>query len=389
MSYLMNTYNRFPLTIQKGNGVYLYDNEGKRYLDFVAGIATNTLGYSNKEYQEALIAQLTDVMHVSNLYTTTINEQAAEKLVSMTDFDQVFFVNSGTEAIEASLKLARIYAKKTLGKDKFEVISMKNGFHGRTMGSLSLTGQSKYQDDFTPLLPGVQYAVFNDISSLQAKITDNTCAVILEIIQGEGGIINAEASYLEQVNTFCKDNKLLLILDEVQTGVGRTGTFFAYEQFNIQPDIVATAKGLGGGFPVGAVLATNDVANAFTFGKHGTTFGGNPLASRAVYTVLTILQSNKLLEHVTAISNYLRTQLETLQQEYSCIKRIKGMGLMLGIELIGLDKNRVIETCMKHGLLLVGASETTIRLVPPLIIERIDVDHAIRILTTSLNEVIG
>ncbi len=387
MSTIMNTYNRFPLTISHGEDVYLYDTKGNKYLDFVAGIATNTLGYSNQTYKEALTAQLHRLMHVSNLYTTKSNEEAASKITTMSGFDQVFFVNSGTEAVEASLKLARIYAKHELGKDKFEIISMKNSFHGRTMGSLSLTGQTKYQDDFTPLLPGVRYADFNDIDSLKQLITKNTCAVIIEMIQGEGGYIVGDKDYMKQLDAFCKENKLLIIVDEVQSGIARTGTLFAYEQYDIKPDIIASAKGLGSGFPVGIILANSDVANHFTHGKHGTTYGGNPLASKAVYTTLDIIEQNNLLNHVQNISTYFMKKLHELQNNYQCITEVKGLGLMIGIDIKGIDSKEIIKKCMKKGLLLVGASKHTIRFVPPLVIQPSHVDEAIKILGEVLKEV--
>lgn len=388
MSYLMNTYKKFPLTISHGEGVYLYDTEGKKYLDFVAGIATNALGYSNETYQDAITKQINQVMHVSNLYSTDVNEKAAALLAKASKMDQVFFVNSGTEAVEASLKLARIYAKNKYGKEKFEIISMKDSFHGRTMGALSLTGQAKYQTDFEPLLPGVQYATFNDFESLQNKITDNTCAVMIEVIQGEGGITPGNKEYFKVLNQFCKENELLLLIDEVQTGVARTGTMFAYEQFDLKPDIIACAKGLGSGFPVGAICAKQEIADAFTYGKHGTTFGGNPLASTAVKTVLEIIENQKLLKHINKVSKYFVKQLEELKKEFKVITKIKGLGLMLGIEVEGVKPIDIITTCMKHGLLLVGASDKTIRFVPPLVINKTHVDEAVMILKESLREVI-
>ncbi len=384
---LMKTYNRFNLTIKYGKGISLFDENGKEYLDFVAGIATNALGYSNSNFKNALKNQIDQVLHVSNLYYTDINNKAASLLCSMSNFDEVFFVNSGTESVEAALKLARIYSKNKYDETKFEVISLKNSFHGRTLGALTLTGQVKYQSDFTPLLPGVRYAQLNNINSLKEVITNNTCAVILEIIQGEGGIVSVTKEYIKDVEQFCKENGLLLIIDEVQTGVGRTGTFYAYEHFDIKPDIICSAKGLGSGFPVGAILTSKEIASSFTFGKHGTTFGGNPLASTAVYTVLIEIKNNNLLSHVKVVGSYLQEQLLLLKQQFKCVKEVRGIGLLQGVEFEDVDTSMIVNSCIEEGLLLVGAGKNVIRFVPPLVVTEEDINQAISILKKILSEV--
>lgn len=384
MSNLMNTYNRFNLTLTKGEGVYVYDTKGNKYLDFVSGIATNSLGYSNDTYKKALKNQIDSLMHCSNLYSTEINEEAAKILSELSGFETVFFVNSGTEAVEAALKLARIQSK-----DKYEIISMKNSFHGRTMGSITLTGQEKYQSDFTPLVPGVSYATFNDFDSFTELVTDKTCAVIIELIQGEGGINVADQTYIKKLNDYCKENDIFIIIDEVQTGVARTATFYTYMQYEIEPDIIATAKGLGAGFPVGAILANKNISEKFTYGKHGTTFGGNPLASRAVYEVCNQMKELDIQNNVKNVSNYLFKELEELKETIKGMKEIRGLGLLIGIEFDSeIDVKTIVQKSIDKGLLLVTAGANTIRLVPPLVVTNKEIDEAINIIKNVLKEVI-
>lgn len=382
--YIMHTYGRFPLVLDHGEGVYLYDVTGKKYLDMYSGIAVNALGYGYPALTEALKAQVEKMMHVSNYYYTENLIGAAKLLVEHSIFDKVFFCNSGAEANEGALKLAKKYGKLK-SEDKVQLIAMKQSFHGRTHGALAVTGQEKYQKSFMPLIPNVSYADYNDIESLKAVISHQTCAVILEVIQGEGGIIPADATYLKEVEALCKKYDALLIVDEVQTGIGRTGTLFAFEQFGIEPDVVTMAKGLGGGVPIGAMACTSK-ADVLVPGDHASTFGGNPLVTAAAKVVLKELTGNHLLEHVKEVGAYLKAELDKLQKEFDCIKEIRGMGMMLGMELT-VPAIEVEKKCMAEGMLVVGAGEKVVRFVPPLIIEKAHVDEAITILKKVLAEV--
>lgn len=380
-NYIMHTYGRFPLVLERGEGAYLYDENGKKYLDMYAGIAVNALGYAHPRLTQALKHQVEQVMHVSNYYYTSNLIEASKLLVEHSCFDKVFFCNSGAEANEGALKLAKKYGKSK-GEDKVQIIAMKQSFHGRTHGALAVTGQEKYQKSFMPLIPHVRYATYNDIQSLKELISENTCAVILEVIQGEGGIIPANPTYLQEVAALCETYDALLIVDEVQTGIGRTGSLFAFEQFGIKPDIVTMAKGLGGGVPIGA-MACRSKADIFVPGDHASTFGGNPLVTAAAKVVLEELVNYDLLDHVKEIGAYLKEELLKLQKEVTCIKEIRGMGLMLGMELT-VPALEVEIACMEKGMLVVGAGEKVVRFVPPLIIEKSHVDEAIAILKAVL-----
>lgn len=380
-SYVMHTYGRFPLALKRGEGVYLYDENEKKYLDMYAGIAVNALGYNHPRLTEALTKQVQEIMHVSNYYYTKQQVGAAKLLVENSIFSKVFFCNSGAEANEAALKLAKKYGKSK-NEDKTQIIAMKKSFHGRTHGALAVTGQEKYQKSFMPLIPNVSYAEYNNIDSVKELISDNTCAVILEVIQGEGGIIPASKAFLQEVEALCKANDALLIVDEVQTGIGRTGTLFAFEQWGIQPDIVSMAKGLGGGVPIGAMACTAK-ADVFVPGDHASTFGGNPLVTAAAQVVLKELLHHDLLAHVKEVGTYLTQELLKLKEEVSCIKEIRGMGLMQGIEL-SIPALEVEKKCIEEGMLVVGAGEKVIRLVPPLIITKEQIDEAITILKKVL-----
>lgn len=380
-NYIMHTYGRFPVVLERGEGVYLYDEEGKKYLDMYAGIAVNALGYGHPRLTEALKQQVEKMMHVSNYYYTSPLIDASKLLIEHSCFDKVFFCNSGAEANEGALKLAKKYGKSKRD-DKVQIIAMKKSFHGRTHGALAITGQEKYQKHFMPLIPNVSYATYNDIESLKALISDQTCAVILEVIQGEGGIIPADATYLQEVAALCKQYDALLIVDEVQTGMGRTGSLFAFEQFGITPDVVTMAKGLGGGVPIGAMACTSK-ADVLVPGDHASTFGGNPLVTTAAKVVLEELLMHDLLDHVKEVGAYLKEELVKLQKEFTCIKEIRGMGMMLGMELT-VPALEVEQACMAHGMLVVGAGEKVVRFVPPLIIEKAHVDEAIEILRTVL-----
>ena len=379
--YIMRTYGRFPVVLDHGDGVYLYDENGKKYLDMYAGIAVNALGYNHPKLTEALKEQVGKMLHVSNYYYTKELVGAAKLIVENSIFDKVFFCNSGAEANEAALKLAKKYGKLK-NENKTQIVAMKKSFHGRTHGALALTGQEKYQKSFMPLVPNIQYAEYNNVESIKALVNENTCAVILEVIQGEGGIIPATQAFLQEVEALCKANDALLMIDEVQTGIGRTGTLFAFEQYGIHPDVVSMAKGLGGGVPIGAMACT-EKANVLVPGDHASTFGGNPLVTAAAQVVLTELTENGLLDHVKEVGAYLKEQLLALKEEFECVVDVRGFGLMQGIELT-IPALEVEKKCIENGMLVVGAGEKVVRFVPPLIITKEHVDEAISILRKAL-----
>lgn len=371
--YVFNTYNRFPISIHHGDGNYLYDANGNKYLDFVSGIAVNCLGYNNAKVNEALRQQSAQLMHCSNLYWNEPMINLAKTLVQLSGLDKAFFCNSGAEAIEAALKLARIKGTTAKGQDCYEVIAMKQSFHGRTFGAISATGQPKYHEGFYPLLPGIKHVDFNDIEALSIAISNKTCAVLLEPIQGEGGIIEVNPEYLSQVKMLCDKHNITLIFDEIQCGVGRTGKFFAFQNFDVKPDIVVLAKGLAGGFPIGAMLASDEVASYFTPGKHASTFGGNPLACHvALIVVSEVLQ---LLNHVNDVGNYLKNELLCLSQIFKDeIVEVRGLGLMQGIEF-SFPVNNLITFLMEKNILTVSAGERVLRIVPPLICTSVDIER--------------
>ena len=331
---LIHTYNRFPVVLDRGEGVYLYDNDGKKYLDFAAGIAVFALGYCHKAYNDAIKAQIDKLIHTSNLFYNEPAAAAAEKIVKMAGMSRVFFTNSGTEAIEGAIKLAKKWAFLRDNHAGHEIIAMEHSFHGRSMGALSVTGNRHYQEAFGPLIPGIRFACYNDLESVKAVMTDKTCAVIMETVQGEGGIYPAQQEFLAGVRKLCDDNDMLLILDEIQCGMGRTGSLFAFEQYNIKPDILTVAKALGCGVPVGAFLANDKTKDALVPGDHGTTYGGNPLACAAVNAVLDIYEKEHVLDNVREVSVYLEKVLDELVLEFDCVKERRGMGLMQGLELV-------------------------------------------------------
>lgn len=380
--YVMNTYNRFPLVLSKGEGVYVWDENGKKYLDFVAGIAVNSLGHNHKNLSDVIIKQVQNLIHVSNLYYTNPQIQLAKKLVENSCFDKVFFCNSGAEAIEGSLKLARKYAvmKNT---EKFEIITMKNSFHGRTYGAVSATGQVKYQKGLGPLMPGIKHVEYNDIVDLKNNITDKTGAILLEVIQGEGGIKCVTKKYLQEVREICNQKDIMLIFDEIQCGIGRLGTLFAYQSFGIEPDVVTIAKGIAGGVPAGALIAKERFAIAFNPGDHASTFGGNSLATAAGNVVIDELLENNLLESIKENGVYLGKKLSQLKQTHSIINEVRGIGFLQGIEL-KVEVGDIIKNCMENGLLLVSAGTHVIRFVPPLITTKENINEAIDILDKSL-----
>ncbi len=378
--YVMKTYNRFPITFEKGEGMYVIDENGKKYLDFVAGIAVNTLGHSNEKLVNAICEQAKKLIHISNLYYNKEQCELAKKLVENGSLEKVFFCNSGAEAIEAALKLARKYGSKT---KRQEIITMNNSFHGRTFGAVTATGQEHYHSGFGDMLPNIKYADFNDINSLKEVISENTVAILLEPIQGEGGIREAKLDYLKEVRKICDEKDILLMFDEVQCGVGRLGTLFAYQSFGVVPDILSTAKGIAGGVPCGVMMASSRVASSFAPGDHASTFGGNPLACAAGNVVVDELLSG-LLENVKKQGDYLKARLEEVCQKYEIVKEVRGKGLMQGIELKD-EARKYIEKAIEKGLLLVGAGKNVIRFVPALIVSKEDIDRAIEILEEVLN----
>jgi len=384
--YLMNTYNRFPLILRKGRGVKVWGVDGKEYLDFVGGIAVNVLGHCHPKVVVALQKQAQRLIHVSNLYHIEPQIKLAKLLVEHSFADKVFFCNSGAEANEAAIKLARKYAKEHLGQDKFEIITAVNSFHGRTLATVTATGQEKFQKGFEPLVPGFKHVAFNDINALESAISQHTCAVMLEPLQGEGGVKIPDKDYLKKVRELCNKHELLLILDEVQTGMGRTGKLFAYEHFNMAPDIMTLAKGLGSGVPIGAMLAADKTASAFAPGSHASTFGGNPLVcAAAIATLETILEDGFILDQCKRMGEYLKKELKALQKEFSAvIADVRGMGLLVGMELTK-DGSSIVKACMEKGLLLNCTAGNVLRFTPPLIVHGRDIDNMLDILDEVLS----
>ena len=383
--YVLHTYNRFPLVLEKGKGVDLYDVEGNAYMDFASGIGVFALGYSNKEFNEALKAQVDQVIHTSNLYYNVPLGTAAEHLAKSCGMSKVFFTNSGTEAIEGAIKAARKYAYLRDTSTDHEIIAMNSSFHGRSLGALSVTGNEHYQEPFRPLIGGVRFAEFNDIDSVKAQITDKTCAIIMETVQGEGGIYPADPAFLKEVREICDARDILLILDEIQCGMGRTGTMFAWQQYGVQPDIMTSAKALGCGVPVGAFVLNEKVAkSSLVPGDHGTTYGGNPLACAAVNAVFGQFEKLDLLAHVNEVAAYLEEKLDELAAKHDCIKERRGKGLMQGLELTGKSVGEVITAAREKGLLVISAEHNVLRMLPPLVITKEDVDKAVEILDVCL-----
>ena len=375
---LLHTYNRFPVVLERGDGVRLYDVDGKEYLDFAAGIAVFALGYNNKKYNQALKDQIDKVIHTSNLFYNVPMTEAAEKLAKATGLSRVFFTNSGTEAIEGAIKVARKYAYLKDGKTDHEIVAMENSFHGRSLGALSVTGNTHYQEPFKPLIGGIRFARFNDLESVKAQITEKTCAVILETVQGEGGIYPADPDFLKGVRKLCDERDILLILDEIQCGMGRTGVMFACQDYGVLPDVMTCAKALGCGVPVGAfVLNEKTAAASLVPGDHGTTYGGNPLACAAVSKVFDLFEEEKILEHVRRITPYLEEKLDALVDKYDFITARRGKGLMQGLVLDGKPVGEVISRAIENGLLVISAGNNVLRMVPPLVITEHDVDEMI------------
>ena len=378
---ILHTYNRFPVVFEKGEGVHLYDTQGKEYLDFAAGIAVNALGYHYPGYDEALKDQISKLTHISNLYYNQPVIEAGAKLVLASQMDKVFFTNSGTEAIEGALKAAKKYAYVRDGHADHEIIAMNHSFHGRSVGALSVTGTAHYREPFEPLMGGVKFADFNDLESVKAQITDKTCAIITETVQGEGGIYAADKEFLEGLRRICDEKDILLILDEIQCGMGRTGYYFARQAYGVQPDIMTCAKALGCGVPVGAFVLNKKAASAsLEPGDHGTTYGGNPFVCAAVSKVFSIFEKDLILAHVRELTPYLESKLDALVAKHECAACRRGMGFMQGIVIKGRPVGEVVQKALEKGLLVISAGSDVLRIVPPLVITKENVDQMYEIL---------
>lgn len=381
---LLHTYNRYQIVLDRGDGVYLYDIEGKKYLDFAAGIAVFALGYHNKKYNDALKAQIDKLIHTSNYYYNVPAIEAAKKLKQVSGMDRVFFTNSGAEAIEGAIKAARKYAYLKDGQTNHEIIAMEHSFHGRTMGALSVTGNPKYREAFEPMIGNIRFARMNDFESVRSQVTDKTCAILFETVQGEGGIYPACEEFMKQVKALCEEKDILLILDEIQCGMGRTGAMFAWQRYGIKPDIMTTAKALGCGVPVGAFLLTERAgANSLTSGDHGTTYGGNPLAAAAINIVLDLFEENHIIDNVQQVGAYLEKRLDELVEKYDFLTARRGAGLMQGL-VFTKPAGEIILKALEKGLILINAGTDIIRFVPPLIITKENVDEMITILDSCL-----
>ena len=381
--HLIHTYNRYQIVLDKGDGVHLYDTDGKEYLDFGAGIAVFALGYNNKEYNDALISQIQKVIHTSNLYYNKPVIRAAKYVAEATGLDKVFFTNSGAEAIEGALKTAKRYAYDRDKKADHEIIAMNHSFHGRTMGALALTGNEHYREPFGRMIPGIKYAEFNDIKSVEKLINNKTCAIIFEPVQGEGGIYPATQEFMDGIRRICDERDILMICDEIQCGMGRTGSMYAYQQYNIVPDIVTTAKALGCGFPVGAFAVGTKCCDSLVPGDHGTTYGGNPLAATAVCKVFELFEKQHILDNVIALSTYLECRLDELVDGHENVLERRGIGLMQGI-VLSTPVGDAIKKAIDRGLLVISAGNNVLRMVPPLIITKENIDDMINILDKCL-----
>lgn len=384
-SELLHTYNRYQIVLDKGDGVYLYDYNGKKYLDFVSGIAVFALGYHNESYNNALKEQIDKLIHTSNYYYNVPAIEAAKKLKAVSGMDRVFFTNSGAEAIEGAIKAARKYAYLKDGTTDHEIIAMEHSFHGRTMGALSVTGNPHYREAFEPGIGNIRFATMNDIDSVKTLINEKTCAIIMETVQGEGGIHPADEAFLREIRGICDEKDILLILDEIQCGMGRTGYMFAWQKYGVKPDIMTTAKALGCGVPVGAFLLNEKVgAHSLVAGDHGTTYGGNPLVCAAVNKVLDLFETNHIIENVREVAPYLEKRLDELKEKYDFIIDRRGAGLMQGLEF-DRPVAPYINSALDKGLMLINAGQSIIRLVPPLIITKQNVDDMIAVLDTCLS----
>lgn len=386
--HILHTYNRFEVVFDHGEGVFLYDTDGKQYLDFAAGIAVCGLGYSNDTFKTAIKNQCDTLLHTSNLFYNVPIIEAANKLAKASKMDRVFFTNSGTEAIEGAIKAAKKYAYSRDGHAGHEIIAMHHSFHGRSLGALSVTGNAHYQEPFEPLMPGVKFATFNDLDSVKEQITDKTCAIIMETVQGEGGIYPATKEFLEGVSALCKEKDILLILDEIQCGMGRCNKMFAWQNYNVTPDIMTSAKALGNGVPVGAFLMTEEVAKlSLCPGDHGTTYGGNPFVGAAVSSVLSIFEEEKIVEHVNEIAPYFEQKLDEMVEKYDCFTTRRGLGLMQGL-VSTIPVVDIVKASLEEGLVVISAGSDVVRFVPPLVITKEDVDLAMEKFENALKRLI-
>ena len=386
---LLHTYNRFQIVLDHGDGVHLYDMDGKKYLDFAAGIAVFALGYNNQRYNDALKAQIDKLIHTSNYYYNVPAIEAAKKLKEVSGMDRVFFTNSGAESIEGAIKAARKYAYLKDGTTDHEIIAMEHSFHGRTMGALSVTGNPKYREAFEPMIGNIRFAKMNDFESVLSQVTDKTCAILFETVQGEGGIYPAKEEFMKKIKALCEEKDILLILDEIQCGMGRCGSMYAWQKYGVKPDIMTTAKALGCGVPVGAFLMTEKVAqHSLTSGDHGTTYGGNPLAAAAINVVLDLFGENHIIDNVQKTGAYLEEKLNELADKYDVIETRRGIGMMQGL-VFKVPVGPVINKALEKGLILINAGTDIIRFVPPLVITKEDVDQMIGILTQSIDEVLS
>lgn len=383
---LLHTYRRYQIVLEKGEGVYLYDVQGKKYLDFCSGIAVFALGYGNQEYNQALKDQIDKLIHTSNYFYNLPIIEAALKLTKAAQMDRVFFTNSGTEAIEGAIKAARKYGYLKDGKTDHEIIALEHSFHGRTMGALSVTGNPKYREAFQPMIGNIKFAKMNNFKSVLSQVSEKTCAILMEPVQGEGGIYPAEKEFLQQIRELCDKKDILLIFDEIQCGMGRWGSMFAWQKYGIKPDIMTTAKALGCGVPVGAFLMTEKVAqSSLVPGDHGTTYGGNPLAGTAINKVLDLFESNHIIENVNSVGRYLKEQLDLLAEKYDIILERRGEGLMQGLEL-KVSAAPIISRALERGLIMINAGEKILRFLPPLIIKKHHVDEMVAILSACLEK---
>lgn len=384
--YLMNTYNRFPIALVKGRGTKVYDSEGREYLDFMAGIAVNNLGHCHPKVTVAIQKQAQRLLHVSNYFQIEPQIKLAKLLVDHSFADKVFFCNSGAEANEAAIKLARRYSKQKYGEHKHGIITALGSFHGRTMGAIAATGQEKFHKGFTPLVPGFTYVPYDDISALEAAVTNETCAVLLEPIQGEGGVVAPHVDYFRKVRRLCDEKGLILILDEIQTGIGRTGRLFAYEHFGMAPDIMTLAKALGNGVPIGATMATDEVAGGFVPGTHASTFGGNPLVcAAAIATIETILEDGFILDNCRRMGGYFMEKLVALKGEHAVIREVRGLGLLLGLAL-EIEGGEIVKKCLESGVIINCTAGNVLRFVPPLNVTDQEIDEVIETLDDVLKE---
>ena len=375
---ILHTYNRYQIVLDRGEGVHLYDVNGKEYLDFAAGIAVQSLGYNNKEYTQALKDQIDKLTHISNLYYSVPMAEAAEKVKKASRLEKVFFTNSGTEAIEGALKVARKYSYAKYGEDRYEIVAMNHSFHGRSLGALSVTGNEKYRKPFEPLIGGVRFADYNDLESVKSQVNEKTCAIILETVQGEGGIYPATEEFLKGVKALCEEKDLILILDEIQCGMGRTGYMFAWQEYGVEPDVMTCAKALGCGVPVGAFALGKKVADAsLAPGDHGTTYGGNPFVCAAVSKVFDLYEKEQIVDHVKKVGGYLEQKLNALVEKYDFLKERRGKGLIQGLEVEGKPIGEIVNRGLEEGLIIITAGSNVLRFVPPLVVTEADVDEMI------------